>query len=123
MPELKKLILCIDDYKPFRMLTRIHLENAGYKVYTASNGKDGISRAQARNFDLIILDLIMPEFDGFSVFNKLEELSIASRTPILVLTCLGLEKQVQELLNKGAYHLKKDDANDLLVPTVKELIG
>lgn len=119
----KKSILFIDDYETFRMLTRITLEAAGYEVSTAENGNDAIRRVQEQTFDLIILDLLMPQPDGFELYKKFQGLSVTPRTPVLILTCLGLEAQVQELTQQGAYLLKKDDASEQLVPKVRELIG
>jgi DNA-binding response OmpR family regulator len=123
MPQTKKRILFLDDDDVNRMLIRINLEHAGYEVDSAEDGEDAISQAQNQSFDLIILDLLMPAPDGFAVFQRFRELSIASRTKILILTVLGLEPQVMELMQQGAHHLKKDDAPEQLVQKVRELIG
>lgn len=123
MTKIKKRILSIDDDQPFRMLIRIMLEAAGYEVDSAADGGEAICRVREQRFDLIILDLLMPQPNGFKVFQQLKELSIFSRTPVLILTVLGLESQVQALLQDGAHHLKKDEAPEQLVPKVRELIG
>jgi len=119
----KKSILFVEDNETFRMLARIYLEAAGYQVSTAKDGNDAISRVQKQAFDLIILDLLMPPPDGFEVYRKFKVLSVTDRTPVLILTCLGLEAQVQELLHHGAHLLQKDDVTAQLVPKVRELIG
>ena len=74
-------------------------------------------------FDLIVLDLLMPRPNGFEVFRRLKALSIINGTSILILTVVGLEPQVQALLEEGAHHLPKQEAPTKLVTKVKELIG
>jgi CheY-like chemotaxis protein len=123
MPETKKRILFIDDERPFRMLSRINLEAAGYHVDSAASGREAIACVEKQRFDLIILDLLMPQPDGFKVFQKFKELKIMNQTPVLLLTVLGLESQVQQLISDGAHHLKKEEAPEQLLPMVKELIG
>ena len=128
MTETKKQILAIDDDYFFRMELRKLLEASGYEVESAETGEEAIAcfgdnRFKKDRFNLIILDLIMPQPDGFKVFKHLKELSVASRTPILILSVLGLQPKVQALLDEGAHHLKKDDVPELLVTTVKDLIG
>jgi CheY-like chemotaxis protein len=104
------------------------LERAGYEVHSVETGKAAIAcfsedRFGKYSFDLIILDLLMPQPNGFEVFRHLKELSVTSRTPVLILTVIGLEPQVQSLLDAGAHHLNKDEAEVQLVTKVKELIG
>lgn len=128
MTEAKKTILAIDDNDVFRMLIRQQLEAEGYEVHSVATGREAIAcfeegRGGKDRFDLIILDLLMPQPNGFEVFKHLKELSVTSRTPVLLLTVVGLEPQVQELLEAGAHHVKKDEADEQLVPKIKELIG
>jgi CheY-like chemotaxis protein len=128
LTETKKRILTLDDNNIFRMLIRQRLEGAGYEVHSVEKGGEAIAcfdenRFGKYGFDLIILDLMMPRPNGFEVFSHLKELSVTSRTPVLILTVIGLEPQVQGLLDAGAHHLKKDEAAEQLLPTVKKLIG
>lgn len=121
--EARKRILVIDDEEIHRMGLRDRLEAAGYEVYSADGGYEAIALVQKMEFDLITLDLLMPQPNGFAVFQRFKELSILSRTPILILTVVGLEPQVQALLAQGASHLQKLGAPRLLVPKIRELIG
>jgi two-component system OmpR family response regulator len=128
MTETKKTILALDDDETFRMLIRQRLENAGYGVHSVATGGEAIecfqdSQFGKNGFDLIILDLLMPQPNGFEVFKQLKELSVTSRTPVLILTVIGLEPQVQDLLEAGAHHVKKDEANTQLLPKIRELLG
>lgn len=123
MAETKKRILAVDDATIFRMLVRELLERSGYEVESVATGEEAITRAQETHFDLIILDLLMPQPNGFDIFKRLKELCVTSRTPILILTVLGLESKIQALLQDGAHYLKKDEARVQLVSKVKEMIG
>jgi CheY-like chemotaxis protein len=127
MTETKKNILVLDDDHIFRMVMRDLLEEAGYEVHSVATGGDAIACFQdsqfgKHGFDLIILDLLMPQPNGFEVFRHLKELSVTSRTPVLILTVVGLEPQVQEMLEAGAHHVKKDEANEQLLPKIRELM-
>lgn len=123
MAETKKRILAVDDDLIFRILIRGLLERSGYRVDSVASGEDAIARTQETGFDLIILDLMMPQPNGFEIYKRLKELCVTSRTPILILTVLGLESKIQALLQDGAHYLKKDEARDQLVSKVKEMIG
>jgi CheY-like chemotaxis protein len=121
--KVNKRILIVDDEEIHRMGLRDRLEAAGYEVHSAEGGKKAIEIVQQMAFDLIVLDLLMPRPNGFEVFKCLKELSVKSRTPVLILTVVGLEPQVQELITDGAHHLQKREAPRKLVPKIKELIG
>ncbi|MFN8494249.1 MAG: response regulator [Caldilineaceae bacterium] len=123
MAETPKRILLVDDDPILRMGFRDLLENAGYAFHSVAGGAEALQLAQEQNFALIILDLLMPRPNGFEVFRRLKELSVASRTPILILTVVGLEPQVQNLLQQGAHYLSKQRAPRGLVAKVRELIG
>lgn len=128
MAETKKTILVLDDDYIFRIAIRDWLEAAGYEVHSVATGGDAIACFQdsqfgKHGFNLIILDLLMPQPNGFEVFRRLKELSVTSRTPVLILTVVGLEPQVQEMLEAGAHHVKKDEASELLLPKIRDLLG
>lgn len=123
MTETRKRILVVDDEEIHRMALRDRLEAAGYEVYSAEGGEEAIALVQQMDFDLITLDLLMPYPNGFVVFGRLKELSVLSRTPILILTVVGLEPQIQSLLAQGAHYLRKLEAPRTLVSKIRELIG
>ncbi|HAK88795.1 MAG: hypothetical protein A2077_02675 [Nitrospirae bacterium GWC2_46_6] len=108
-------ILCIDDHvEVLELLTSI-LEPAGYNVIAANSGKEGIEKALAYKPDLIILDLMMPEIDGFEVTQRLKENPSTMDIPILILTAkdlsiddrMKLAGKVETLMQKS--HFTKED--------------
>jgi len=64
-------ILVIDDQEPIRALLRVTLEEAGYEVLEASNGRLGLELFRQRSADLIITDIVMPEMDGLEMMLEL----------------------------------------------------
>lgn len=82
-----KLLLVDDDVKLCR-LVRDYLEPMGYRVTVAHNGPDGLELALATEFDAVILDVMLPQLDGFEV---LKLLRARSNVPVLMLTGLGDE--------------------------------
>ena len=98
MAITKKKILIIEDEKPMARALEIKLTHAGFAAKAVFNGEEGVGLFQKENFDLIILDLVMPKLDGFKVLEALKEKKI--KTPVIVLTNLGQpedEKRAREL--------------------------
>jgi DNA-binding response OmpR family regulator len=83
-------ILVIEDDKTILMGLKDDLEFEGYEVRTASDGKDGYSQALSGNFELIVLDILLPGLNGFEVCKKLREANVA--TPVLMLTAAKTEE-------------------------------
>ena len=79
-------ILVVDDEKLRVKGIRSNLENGGYQVECASNGADAVELARTGTFDLIILDLMMPEIDGLEACMRIREFS---NVPIIMLTARG----------------------------------
>ena len=82
-------ILVIDDDITINELVKINLELRGFNVISAENGADGFALVKQEQPDLIILDVMMPEIDGFTVAKRIRENASTSETPILMLTALS----------------------------------
>ncbi|MCA0375961.1 MAG: response regulator transcription factor [Gemmatimonadetes bacterium] len=82
-------ILVIEDNEMLAAGICSNLQFEGYRVRTALTGRDGLQQAHAQRDDLIVLDLMLPDIDGFQVLRELRERGVA--TPVLVLTALGDE--------------------------------
>lgn len=83
-------ILVIDDDEAVNQLVTINLELAGYKVISAKDGITGFAAAKQEQPDLIILDVMMPDVDGYTVAKRIRENSEIKETPIIMLTALGM---------------------------------
>ena len=83
-----KRILVIEDEASIQNILRIFLEDAGYQVTLADDGMDGIAAFHKDSFDLVLLDIMMPRLDGYSVCEMIRN---ESSTPIILLTALDDE--------------------------------
>jgi PAS domain S-box-containing protein len=97
----KPTILVIDDDRAATDLVQVILENEGYQVLKAYQGRDGVELAAREHPDLIILDLIMPETSGFTVAYQLKQIPATRSIPIIILTSMEIDDETQEQL--GSY--------------------
>lgn len=119
-------ICIVDDNPEVRRLIRRILQSQGeYTLFEAANGKEAIEVAQRERPNLIILDLMMPEMDGFSVLDNLQANPDTAEIPVIVVTAKELtsaEKQrlhghIQSLMQKGNF------MSDELLDEVRALLG
>jgi chemosensory pili system protein ChpA (sensor histidine kinase/response regulator) len=95
-------LLLIDDSLSIRKFVGRMLESAGYEVDTAVDGEDGLRKASAQNYRLIITDLEMPKLNGYEVIQGLRSRAQTQQTPIIVMTTRAGDKHRQMALNIGA---------------------
>ena len=81
-------ILVVDDELSIRMGIREFAEYQGYKVEEAANGKEAVERCRQKDFDIIIMDIMMPEMDGYEAYKKIREIK---DIPALMLSAKGEE--------------------------------
>ena len=83
MSESKKKILIIEDEKKISQVLEINLMMSGYLCDTAFDGEEGLKKAQTGEYDLILLDIMLPKMDGFAVCRELRK---THATPIIMVT-------------------------------------
>ncbi len=88
----KKQILVVEDVPESLTLLRIRLEASGYEVIGASDGEEGLKKARELHPDLIILDIMLPKMDGFTVCRFLKYDVEYENIPIIMLTARGEQK-------------------------------
>lgn len=79
---MEQTILLVDDDELLCEMLAFYLELAGYHVVQAANGKEGLARLEERQFDLIVLDLLMPEMDGIRFLRQLSALPPVPLRPL-----------------------------------------
>jgi len=101
MPEEldRRRILVVDDEERMVRFIRLNLEHDGFQVSEAFNGKQAVQRLRDVNPDLILLDVMMPDLDGFEVLEMVREIS---NVPVIMLTAKGEEDDRVRGLEKGA---------------------
>lgn len=95
-------ILVIDDDQAIAELVKINLELLGHQVGVASDGVKGLALAQQNRPDLIVLDVMMPDLDGFTVCQRLRQNPATNSIPVLMLTALGMTKDKVTGFDSGA---------------------
>ncbi|MFH0968801.1 MAG: response regulator [Methanobacteriota archaeon] len=115
-------ILIIDDSLFQRRIISAPLKTEGYEISEAVNGKDGLAKIIVEKPDLIILDILMPEKDGFEVLKELQE--TRNKIPVIMLTSDVQDSTRDECLAYGAQAFvnKPVKATDL-IPIITSLLG
>jgi DNA-binding response OmpR family regulator len=114
-------ILIVDDEIRIGNLIRIYLERESFQVVVAENGNEGLDRAINDNYDLIILDVLMPGKDGYQV---LEELRRTKKTPVIMLSAKCELEDLKRGYDLGANEfIAKPFSPGAVVTKVKELLS
>jgi two-component system KDP operon response regulator KdpE len=99
MSDPSPLVLVIEDDAPMRRFLRASLSSNGYQVVEAETGEAGVVQATARNPELVLLDLGLPDLDGLVVTQRLRQWA---NTPIIVISARGKEEDKIKALDAGA---------------------
>lgn len=115
-------ILIADDEKAIAKALSLKLANAGFITEVAVNGLEAIEKIKAIKFDIIVLDLIMPEKDGFAVLEYLRDNKIKS--PVLVASNLSQEGDLTRAKELGAvdYFIKSNVSLQEIVTNIKRIL-
>ena len=120
---MSKKILIIEDDKDIVELVRHYLEKENFVLKDAADGFSGLKKAKSENFDLVILDIMLPEMDGLEVCKELRADPKTSSTPVVMLTAKGEETDKIVGLEIGADdYLTKPFSPRELVARVKALL-
>ncbi|MFO8129445.1 MAG: PAS domain S-box protein [Bacteroidales bacterium] len=119
-----KTILLVDDSDVNRRLVRENLENAGIKIIEAEDGRQAVTLAEKFRPDLILMDILMPEMDGFESTRIIRDNPDLEKIPVVALTALAMKEDVQKIenFNFDDYLLKPFHISDLM-EKIKPLLG
>src|SRR3989338_8735876 len=105
-------------------LLRIELETEGYVVSAAFDGKSGLELIQKVKPDLVLLDVMMPEMNGYEVLELLKQDPLTKAIPVVMLTAKGLENEIQKGLDLGAdEYVSKPFHPGLLIKRIQTLLS
>ena len=104
----RKKILVVEDNADMLELLRLHFKEEGFAIATATNGVDAVRKARSLLPDLVLLDVMLPELDGFAVCEILRQDPATAHTPIIMLTglpgqitrCAGIESGATDFVTK-----------------------
>lgn len=125
MEARAQTILVAEDDRFLRKAAETTLARHGYRVIAAVDGEEALAMARAETPDLILLDLVMPKRHGFEVLRGLKADPATAHIPVIVLSNLGQEKDVQRALAEGAeaFCVKANLSLQELVRRVGERLG
>lgn len=98
----KKKILVVEDDAMISSMYKTKFEADGFAVLTADNGASGLELAKKEKPDIIMLDIILPQLDGFSVLEAIKKDAGAKNIPVIMLTNLGTEEDKKKGAAMGA---------------------
>lgn len=124
MNSERKKILVVDDDKLTTELAKTFLEKHGFTVVIAIDGEEALTIAVDENPDLILLDVMLPNIDGFEVCRQLKGQDTFEETPILMFTARGLSSDVERGHAVGAdEYIVKPFSGKALVAKIRKHLG
>ncbi|MEO0081960.1 MAG: response regulator [candidate division WOR-3 bacterium] len=119
----KKRILVVEDEPNMRELVQARLENAGYEVETAADGYAGLAKYRALKPDLVILDLMLPKLDGYTICRMIKS-DMTYQAPVILFSARSAPDDARRGLELGAdAFVGKPFEQTLLLAKVQELLG
>ena len=119
MAQTSKHILIVEDERPLAKALELKLTKEGYTTTVAVNGSDAVKLIEKNKFDIMVLDLVMPQYDGFHVLEYVHEKKIAIKT--IVLSNLSQNEDIKKAKDFGAveYFVKSNTPIVDLVGKIK----
>ena len=116
MDKKKKKVLVVDDHEEILELVAVTLLDTEFEVIKASGGREGIEITREQQPDAILLDIMMPDIDGFTVSNFIKQIPETKEIPIIFISAKKTSKGLEIALKQGAvdYIIKPFSPNDLL---------
>ncbi|MEI7424623.1 MAG: response regulator [Candidatus Staskawiczbacteria bacterium] len=122
---MQKVILIVEDDIHLIKVLNKKLSSEGFIVIDASNGQEGLQKAETEHPDLILLDIVMPVMDGLTMLKKLREKEWGKQIKVILLTNLSDEEKVieEEGLGHSDYLIKADWSLEDIVKKIKEKLN
>lgn len=125
MAEEKGKILIIEDDRYISKMYQLKLSLEDYDVQVAENGKQGVDKVKEYMPDIILLDILMPELDGFEVLKIVKSDPTTKDIPVLIMSNLGQEDHVEKGMKLGAlgYIVKSQYTPSKVVEKIKSVLA
>ncbi len=98
-------ILNVEDEVDIQEVVKFTLEHSGFLVESCCSGKEALQKVSDLAPDLILLDVMMPDMDGFTLLKALRKLPQVAATPVIFMTALSQEHEMDRCLSAGAVHV------------------
>lgn len=121
----KNNILIVEDEHDIREIYVEVLTNAGYKVDQAADGEIGMQKIKEGNWDLLLLDIMLPGRDGLKILKEIKETPGLKKGPVIALTNLNSQNIIHEVFNSGAdgYLIKSEITPDKVLEEIVKVFG
>jgi len=119
---MKQILLVEDD--PFLIdIYTTKLKESGFSVEVATDGEGGIRKLRGKKFDLLVLDIVLPQIDGWEILKKIKE-DLKIKIPTVILSNLGQKEEVEKGMKLGAakYLIKAHYTPSEVVEEMKEVL-
>lgn len=119
-----KKILLVEDEKEIRELYALYLKDMGYTVISAEDGNVALQKALAEDWDLMLLDIMLPGQDGIQVLKMIKANERLRDKPVIALTNLNVESVINEIFDLGAdgFLVKSEITPDKIVSEVETVL-
>lgn len=120
-----KKILLVEDEDSIRDLYKRQLDLEGYETDAKSNGKEGLEAANTNTYDLILLDIMLPDINGLEILKQVKQNPTTKNTPVIMLTNLGQDVTIKQGFELGAegYLVKASYTPDQIIQEIKNVIS
>jgi two-component system, OmpR family, response regulator VicR len=125
MAEISKKVVYIEDESEMIDLVRLILSRKGYEVIGANGGREGLDTIRQKLPDLVLLDLMMPDMDGWDVYQQMKSVEATRDIPVIVITAKAqsIDKVLGLHIAKVDDYISKPFSPQELVESVEKVIG
>jgi two-component system cell cycle response regulator DivK len=113
---MSRRVLVVEDEEDLRDIARFTLEGAGFEVIEAVNGVEGVAKSEAERPDLVLMDIQMPQLDGYEATRRIKALPWMQRTPVVAVSSFAMKGDEEKARAAGcdAYVTKPYSPKQLL---------
>lgn len=120
----RQVVLVVDDDKDMLLLLDTMLKHNGYVVMKAQNAETALSLIKSFLPNLLVVDVLMPDMNGFELCERVRDIPHTAKVPIIILTALNTLKSRQQALEAGANaFIAKDNLSNDLAAEIKRLLN
>jgi len=125
MPNSKKKILLVEDDSLIVEIYTTRLKEAGFEIESEPDGESAIRKLKEKEFDLVLLDIVLPNLTGFELLEKIRNKEKLKNVKVLILSNLGQKTDVEKAERLGAikYLIKAHYTPSEVVEEIKKILG
>ncbi len=121
---MQKKILLIEDEDYIRQIYKEQIDGAGFVTDAYATGKEGLEAFKANQYDLVVLDIILPDYNGLKILEEMKKDPLKKATPVLILSNADQDIIIKQGMGLGAadYLLKVQSTPDMITDKIKLIL-